>query len=90
MNTGTGFTDYVMPNGINGAELAREARRLRPRLKVLVTSGRAGPAGGGADAARVEDFPLIAKPYCSADLAARIREILDAIPAEPAPAEPPG
>ena len=42
------FTDYVMPNGLNGAQLAREALRLRPHLKVLVTSGyarRASPAG---------------------------------------------
>jgi len=76
------FTDYVMPNGMNGAEVAREALRMRPELKVLVTSGYARQVGAGADGARVEDFPMIAKPYRSADLAARIREILDTVPAE--------
>lgn len=84
------FTDYVMPNGINGAELAREACRLLPRLKVLLTSGYAGQAAPGADASRLDGFPLIAKPYRSADLAARIREILDPMPAERVPAVPPG
>ena len=71
-----------MPNGLNGAELAREALRLRPGIKVLVTSGYARQVGASADGARVEDFPMIAKPYRSADLAARIRAILDRVPAE--------
>src|SRR5207302_763965 len=78
------FTDYVMPNGLNGAELARQALRVRPALKVLVTSGYARQATGGAEAPRVDGFPMIAKPYRSAELAARIREILDRVPAEPA------
>jgi hypothetical protein len=29
----------VMPGGMNGAKLAVEARRIRPDLKVLLTSG---------------------------------------------------
>ena len=33
------FTDIVMPNGMNGIALAREARRLRPDIRVLLTSG---------------------------------------------------
>jgi len=32
------FTDVVMP-GLDGAEVARRARRQRPELKVLFTSG---------------------------------------------------
>ena len=75
------FTDYVMPNGLNGVELAREALRLRPALKVLLTSGYARQANANADNTRVDGFPLLAKPYRSADLAARIREIFDAIAA---------
>src|SRR5581483_5599365 len=35
------FSDYVMPNGLTGAELARAATRERPGLKVLLTSGYA-------------------------------------------------
>ena len=76
------FTDYVMPNGLNGAQLARAALRLRPRLKVLLTSGYARQAGATADQLGIDDFPMIAKPYRSADLAALIREILDRVPAE--------
>ena len=33
------FTDIVMPNGMNGIALAREARRSRPDIRVLLASG---------------------------------------------------
>src|SRR5689334_12269932 len=33
------FTDIVMPGGISGWELAERAQKLRPTLKVLLTSG---------------------------------------------------
>jgi Response regulator receiver domain len=36
------FTDVVMPGGMHGPQLAAEARRLRPELKVLYTSGYPG------------------------------------------------
>jgi signal transduction histidine kinase/ActR/RegA family two-component response regulator len=77
------FTDYVMPGGLNGAEMAREACRRRPDLKVLITSGYLGEAGASVDGSRIEGFALITKPYRSADLAARVREVLDAVPAAP-------
>ena len=32
------FSDVVMPGGMNGVQLAVEARRLRPDLRVLLTS----------------------------------------------------
>lgn len=32
-------TDVVMPNGVSGLDLARDARRLRPDLKVVIVSG---------------------------------------------------
>jgi PleD family two-component response regulator len=35
------FTDIVMPGGINGWELADLARKARPKLRVLLTSGYA-------------------------------------------------
>ena len=35
------FSDVVMPNGMNGVELAREARQLNKDIKVLLTSGYA-------------------------------------------------
>ena len=33
------FTDVVMPGGLDGRALAEAARRLRPLLRVLFTSG---------------------------------------------------
>lgn len=68
------FTDIVMPNRMSGAELAREARRLRPDLKVLMTSGYA--ARGKREEPATGEFPLISKPYRRAELAKWISEIL--------------
>jgi CheY-like chemotaxis protein len=68
------FSDVVMPNGMNGVELAREARRLSKGIKILLTSGYAGDVlerHGAAD-----EFPIIDKPYRLADLARRTRSIL--------------
>jgi CheY-like chemotaxis protein len=70
------FSDLVMPGGLNGAELAAEAVRRRPGIKVLLTSGyteRTMGKPGGHELG----FPLISKPYRASDLAARIRTILD-------------
>ncbi len=66
------FADIAMPGGISGVELAARARRLRPGLKVLLTSGYSEAALDlGADAP-----PLLAKPYQHDDLARRLLEIL--------------
>jgi len=67
------FSDFVMPNGLNGAELARKALECRPGLKVLLTSGYI--RHGEADDA--DGFTILEKPYRVADLAARIRAALD-------------
>jgi CheY-like chemotaxis protein len=69
------FSDIVMPGGINGAELAAEARRLRPSIKVLLTSGYTGTAlvrEHGLPA----DVPVLDKPYRRDELAARLRVII--------------
>jgi len=55
------FTDIVMPAGMSGTELARRASRLRPDLKVLLSSGYAREANL-SHSARIE-FPFISKPY---------------------------
>jgi signal transduction histidine kinase len=72
------FTDVVLPGGMSGADLAREAARIRPELKTLFTTGYARNAivhHGRLDAG----VQLITKPFSYADLAARIRDILDGI-----------
>ena len=66
-------TDVVMPGGMSGIDLAREARRLRAEIKVVLTSGYAADL---LAAANVEgDFPLISKPLRQADLARALRAL---------------
>jgi PAS domain S-box-containing protein len=69
------FTDHVMPGGLSGVELAREARALRPELKVLLTSGYAKHTA--LNSRNAEGFPSIAKPYRRSELAESIRAALD-------------
>jgi nitrogen-specific signal transduction histidine kinase/CheY-like chemotaxis protein len=70
------FSDVVMPNGVSGIELARTARRLRPGLKVLLTSGfiTAALERHAADGA----FTVLAKPYRHADLMRELTAVLGA------------
>lgn len=69
------LTDVVMPGGMNGVVLAREARQRHPDLKVLLTSGYMAGNIPGGDVAKV-DLPLLSKPYQQADLARAIRDAL--------------
>ncbi|WP_375427901.1 PAS domain S-box protein [uncultured Sphingomonas sp.] len=69
------FTDVVMPD-VNGAKLADEARRRRPDLRVLFTTGytRNAVVHNGVLDPGVE---LIGKPFTIEELAAKVREVLD-------------
>lgn len=69
------FTDIVMPGGMSGDELAREARKLRPGLKIIMTSGFAEPSVAVRELAAEASW--LKKPYSAMDLAVRIRELLD-------------
>ena len=69
------FSDVVMPGGMNGAQLAEQARQLRPNLKVLLTSGYTTTATGGARELPV-DVALLRKPYLREDLAAKLQSVL--------------
>jgi signal transduction histidine kinase len=69
------FTDVVMPHGMSGIELAREARRQHPGLPVLLASGYA--AQEMAQSGFAGEFPVIAKPYRRAELATRLRQVLE-------------
>jgi len=66
------FSDIVMPRGMNGVELAKEARRLRPGLRILLSSGYAS-AILAAEHGLTSDFSFIGKPYRWPDLAAKLR-----------------
>jgi PAS domain S-box-containing protein len=70
------FTDVGLPGGMNGRQLADEALRRRPALKVLFTSGYARNAivhHGRLD----PGVQLITKPFAFAALAAKVRSVLD-------------
>jgi PAS domain S-box-containing protein len=70
------FTDLGLPRGMNGRQLAEEARRRRPELKVLFTSGYARNAivhHGRLDLG----VQLLTKPFTYAGLAAKLRQVLD-------------
>jgi PAS domain S-box-containing protein len=66
------FSDIVMPRGMNGVELAKEARRLRPRLRILLSSGHAS-AILASEHGLTTDFSFIGKPYRWPDLAEKLR-----------------
>ena len=68
------FTDFVMPGGMNGNELADAAFATRPDIKVLFTSGYAEPA---AARRQLRAGAWLKKPYTAIELADRIRDALD-------------
>jgi CheY-like chemotaxis protein len=71
------LTDVVMP-GINGRELGRRARQMRPDLKILYMTGYSRNAV--VHQGRLDDgVDLLEKPVTQAKLALRVREILDRV-----------
>jgi PAS domain S-box-containing protein len=70
------FTDVVLPGGMTGAQVAAQARGIKPDLKVLFTTGYARNAivhHGRLDAG----VQLITKPFSMSDLAIRVRDVID-------------
>jgi CheY-like chemotaxis protein len=68
------FTDIVMTGNLTGRALAREATRLHPDLKVLLTTGYAEKASADANGS----WQMLRKPYRRQELALKIRDLLDA------------
>ena len=70
------FTDVVLTGGMNGRALAEEVTRRRPDLPVLFTTGYTSNAivhHGRLD----PGMPLIGKPFTYAELASKVRRVLD-------------
>jgi signal transduction histidine kinase len=67
------FTDVVMPGGMFGPELARQASHLRPDLKVLFTSGYSEQPVQPLDGIEAR---ILNKPYRRNDLASTLRSVL--------------
>jgi signal transduction histidine kinase len=71
------FTDVGLPGGMNGRQLAEEACRRRPGLRVLFTTGYAKNAivhEGRLD----PGVQLITKPFSFEGLGAKVRDLLEA------------
>jgi CheY-like chemotaxis protein len=69
------FTDIVMPNGMDGLELARKAKQLRPGIRVLLASGYSRP-GYEIEA----DAKFIPKPYQMPELARQLEAMIASSP----------
>jgi signal transduction histidine kinase/ActR/RegA family two-component response regulator len=70
------FTDVVLPDGMDGRRLADEAAKRQPGIKVLFTTGYTRNAivhNGRLD----PGVNLISKPFTYADLADKLRRVLD-------------
>jgi PAS domain S-box-containing protein len=71
------FSDVVMPGGMTGYELARQATQRNPAIKVLLTSGYDAEAASAQDTTDSQ-LRVLRKPYKQADLARALREVLAA------------
>jgi PAS domain S-box-containing protein len=67
------FSDVIMPNGMNGVELSRKARELRPGIKVLLASGY--PMSALPSEGFEEGVSFISKPYRWTELADKLRTL---------------
>jgi CheY-like chemotaxis protein len=76
------FSDIMMPGEMDGLGLARELKRRRPDLPVLLTSGYAEAARRGIEA---NGFRVLAKPYRFEDLKAALAQVFQPHDTELAP-----
>ncbi|WP_247332589.1 PAS domain-containing sensor histidine kinase [Bradyrhizobium sp. 21] len=72
------FTDIVMPGGMSGWDLADRARRIRPGLPVLFTSGYALETLVEQGRAQAQSV-VLTKPYRKVELARRLRDAFAAM-----------
>ena len=73
------FTDVVLPGGMNGQQLAKQAAQQHPTLKVLFASGY--PRDAIVHHGRLDPgVQLIPKPFVQSALATRLRQVLEGVP----------
>jgi len=65
------FSDVIIPGGTNGAQLAVTARRIRPELKVLLTSGYTA-AALSLEHGLPNNLNVVGKPYQRDELAKKL------------------
>jgi len=70
------FTDVVMPNGMNGIELASFTREHYPTTKIMLASGYPLPALRQRHGSDLSEFAFVNKPYRLSDLARTLRSAI--------------
>jgi CheY-like chemotaxis protein len=70
------LSDIVMPGGMDGLELARQAMERWPALKIVLTSGFPD-VRTKHDNAFLQSFRLLGKPYSKQEMAHALRAVLD-------------
>jgi PAS domain S-box-containing protein len=70
------FTDVVMPNGMDGLQLANYTRTHYPDTKIMLASGYPLPALKERHGRDLNEFAFVNKPYRLADLARTLRSTL--------------
>ncbi len=71
------ITDVGLPGGMNGRQVADEARRLRPGLKVLFITGYAENAAVG-NGHLEPGMELLTKPFTLDALASKVGDMMKA------------
>lgn len=71
------FSDVMMPGGMNGRDLAEEVARLRPGIKILLTSGYTDNAVF-RDGKVEPGMNFLGKPYRRIELAETLQRVLKA------------
>ena len=69
------FSDVIMPGGMNGVQLTVEARRIRPELKVLLSSGYTA-AALRREHGLPDNLNVVEKPYQREELAKKLRLLI--------------
>jgi CheY-like chemotaxis protein len=69
------FTDMVMPEGLNGLELARRMRQGKPALKVIISTGYRLDTADQPTA--LEKVLFLSKPYSVGTMLEKVRASLD-------------
>jgi DNA-binding NarL/FixJ family response regulator len=69
--------DMMMPE-MGGAETFQQIRRIRPDMKVLISSGYSAD-GERSDLLREGASGFLQKPFDTSDIAAAVREVLDQV-----------
>ena len=70
------FSDVVMPGGMTGYDLAREAKRRRPDLLILLASGYTSKSKIAVDL-DTQGLQVLQKPFRMHELAVKLRHLLD-------------